>query len=212
MAAKAKVEQPITISEPNLQTAVIRVMGQSPLVQNKFSAKAKQKMMATQAAGSTAKSKKAKEARDFDADFKAAQHISEDGWIGLPAPAFRAALISACRLVGFQMTKAKLSVFVLADGLDADDGTPLVKLDAGEPEIHEAMVRNATGVADIRVRPMWREWAADVRVRWDADQFTLQDVVNLMDRAGQQVGIGEGRPDSKSSTGMGWGTFRVARD
>ena len=211
MARAAANNGPIVIQEPNLQAATIEIVGIGPLVQNKFSAKAKAKMMATQAAGSTAKSKRAKEARDFDADFQAAIHYSEDGWIGLPAPAFRAAMISACRLVGFAMTKAKLSVFVIHDGLDADDGTPLVKLIAKEPERHEGMVRNATGVADIRVRPMWREWGAKILIRWDADQFTLQDIVNLLDRAGMQVGIGEGRPDSKSSTGMGWGQFRVVR-
>ena len=71
-------------------------------------------------------------------------------------------------------------------------------------------VRNATGVADIRVRPMWREWAADVKVSYDADQFTLQDVTNLMQRVGMQVGIGEGRPDSRDSAGLGWGTFVLA--
>ena len=70
-------------------------------------------------------------------------------------------------------------------------------------------VRNATGGPDIRVRPIWREWSADVRVRYDADQFTLNDVTNLMDRVGMQVGIGEGRPDSRQSAGLGWGTFRL---
>lgn len=43
-------------------------------------------------------------------------------------------------------------------------------------------VRNATGVADIRVRPMWREWSADLRIRYDADQFTLNEVTNLLAR------------------------------
>jgi hypothetical protein len=33
--------------------------------------------------------------------------------------------------------------------------------------------------------------------------------VNLLDRAGQQVGIGAGRPFSKKSVGQGWGTFSV---
>lgn len=65
------------------------------------------------------------------------------------------------------------------------------------------------GVADIRWRPMWEQWSAKVRVRWDANQFSAQDVVNLLSRAGMQVGIGEGRPDSKASNGMGWGMFEV---
>jgi hypothetical protein len=107
------------------------------------------------------------------------------------------------------MTRAKISVFVEQDGLDASDGQPLVRLIADEPERSEMAVRLETGVASIAIRPLWREWGAVVRVRYDADQFTASDVVNLLDRAGQQVGIGEGRPDSRKSTGLGWGMFEV---
>ena len=52
-----------------------------------------------------------------------------------------------------------------ADGLDSVDGTPLVRLIADAREKTEKAVRNQTGVVDIRVRPMWREWSAIVRVR-----------------------------------------------
>jgi hypothetical protein len=71
-------------------------------------------------------------------------------------------------------------------------------------------VRNKSGVADLRVRPMWREWHVRLTVRYDADQFTESDVVNLFHRAGLQVGIGEGRPFSKESNGLGYGTFTLA--
>lgn len=107
------------------------------------------------------------------------------------------------------MTKAKMSVFVLPDGFDRDDGTPLVRLIAGEPERTESLVRNDNGGADIRIRPMWREWEADVSIEFDADMITPESVVNLLDRAGRQVGVGEGRPFSKNSVGQGWGTFQV---
>jgi hypothetical protein len=39
--------------------------------------------------------------------------------------------------------------------------------------------------------------------------FTANDVVNLIARVGLQVGIGEGRPDSKESAGLGYGLFEV---
>jgi hypothetical protein len=106
------------------------------------------------------------------------------------------------------MTRAKLSLFVVADGFDKLDGTPLVKITKGKPHYVEHAVRNESGVADIRPRPMWDEgWEAEVRLTWDADQFSTIDVANLLMRVGLQVGIGEGRPDSKNSAGMGWGTF-----
>ena len=117
----------------------------------------------------------------------------------MPCSAFRNALISACRTAGFVMTRAKLALFVEADGYD-EDGTPLVYFTKGEPHKHIGYARNQTGVADIRSRPMWNPgWEATVRVRFDGDMFTPTDVANLMVRVGQQVGIGEGRPDSKQS-------------
>ena len=206
----ATVQTAVQIKPANIQQAVFKIKGTAPYVQARFSAKAMQAMKEKMLAGSTAKGKKVREARNFDEDFEQAKHVSEQGWVGIPASSFRQAIISACRLVGFRMTLAKLSVFVAADGFDRVDGIPLIKLQAPEPERTEMAVRNATGVADIRVRPMWREWAADVTVSYDADQFTLQDVTNLMQRVGMQVGIGEGRPDSRDSAGLGWGTFELA--
>lgn len=198
----------VVIRPPNLKRAFIQVRGIAPYVQNAFSMKARKQMEETQRAGTQARSKKKREARDFEANYLAAQHRSTEGWLGIPAPAFRNACIDACRLVGFVMTKAKLSIFIVADGLDALDGTPLVKID-GEPELHEGWGRNANGGADLRWRPMWKEWSARVLVQWDEDQFSASDVVNLFARAGLQVGIGEGRPSSPNSNGLGWGLWEI---
>ena len=199
----------VTIAPPNMQAVAVNIVGRAPYMQIKFGEKALQAMVAKQTAGSTARKGSKRVARDFDADFRAAQHRTSDGWVGIPAAAFRNACIDACRMVGFQMTRAKMSIFVEPDGFDAEDGTPLVRLIADEPEKNMMAVRNDTGVADIRVRPMWRTWGARVRVTFDADQFTPTDVVNLIARAGVHVGIGEGRPFSKTSAGLGFGVFDV---
>jgi hypothetical protein len=203
-----QVKETVVIKPARLKTAAFRIVGTAPLVQARFSAKAMQAMMSKMALGSQAAKSRAKPARDFDDDFECAKHIGVDGRQGIPAGAFRQAMISACRLVGFKMTLAKLSVFVVADTFDRVDGIPLIHF-SGDPERTEMAVRNATGVADIRVRPMWRAWSATVHITFDEDQFSSADVMNLMVRVGQQVGIGEGRPDSRDSAGLGWGTFRV---
>lgn len=208
MTKKVAVET-VIISPPKFERIKLRLIGTAPYMQARFAAKAMQAMKAKMEAGPTAKKGRKRDARDFGDDFRQAQHISADGWNGIPAGALRNACIDVCRMVGFKMTHAKMSIFLEADGLDAIDGTPLVMLDAPPPERVDMATRNATGVADIRVRPMWRQWAANVVVRFDADQFTASDVVNLLSRAGEQVGIGEGRPFSKSSNGIGFGTFRV---
>jgi hypothetical protein len=203
------VEQ-IRITPPKLISASIQIRGISPYVQNAFSEKARQQIEATQRAGSQSRTRKVREAKQFEELLEAATHRSREGWIGFPAAAIRNACIDACRLVGFKMTFAKLSLFCEADGVDPKDGTPLVRID-GTPERHEGAVRNASGVVDLRWRPIFYEWGATVRLTWDGDQFSATDVLNLLHRAGMQVGIGEGRPNSPNSNGLGWGRFEVVR-
>ena len=211
--AKDTTNMEIKISAPNIREAKFIIRGTAPLVVHKFSAKAKAMIRQKQEAGSLANKGKSKSAKDFEEVFQGARHISTEGWDGIPAAAFRAGIISACRLVGFKMTLAKLSIFVAADGFDKTEGTPLVRiLSPVEPERNESMVRLATGVCDISVRPMWRYWGAELRIQYDADQFTADDVRNLLARVGAQVGVCEGRPDSKSSAGCGWGTFDSSRN
>ena len=209
--AFAKKDDSVAVIKPaNIVHTTIRIKGSAPFVQNKFSHKARMKMMEDMATPKNQKKAKTdRPPRDYENDFQQAQHVAVAGWNGIPCPAFRAAMIDACRTVGMVMTKAKMSVFVLPDGFDRDDGTPLVRLIAGEPERTESLVRNDNGGADIRIRPMWREWEADVSIEFDADMITPESVVNLLDRAGRQVGVGEGRPFSKNSVGQGWGTFQV---
>lgn len=205
---KKEAQETVTIKAPSIARAKFKIVGTAPYVQLRFSEKAINAMKEKHEAGSQANKKKAKAARDFTEDFIQAQHISTDGWAGIPASAFRNGLISACRLVGFKMTLAKLSLFVEGDGFDKVDAVPLIKID-GTPEPHLMHARNATGVCDLRVRAKFWPWSAVLNVSYDSDQFTATDVANLLLRVGMQVGIGEGRPDSKMSAGMGWGTFTL---
>lgn len=200
------------IPAPKFEVATFTIIGTSPYVQNRFTEKAKNQMKKKQTAGSTSISKKGpREAKNFVELYEQSQYRAEEGWNGIPSAAIRSSMIDACRTVGYKMTHAKLAIFVEQDGIDAKDGIPLFRI-IGEPKMFEKIERNETGVADIRVRPMWRRWHAKPRIRFDTEMFTLEDVSNLLSRAGMQVGIGEGRPNSRKSYGIGWGLFRIAED
>jgi hypothetical protein len=208
-AAPEAKKREVHISAPKFEEAAIRICGTAPLVMHAFSEKQQRIIEDRQALGDVGKKNKKREPKDFDELYQRARHLSTGGWDGIPAPAFRNAMIAACRTVGFTMTIAKCSIFVLADGYD-ENGNPLVKITKGKPKQRRDPVLNDSGVVDIRARPMWEAgWEAIVRVRWDADQFSASDVVNLLARAGVQIGLCEGRPFSKNSYGQGWGTFEV---
>lgn len=203
-----KAPTQVVISPPNFQTAKIKIVGTAPYVMNKMSSENRRKMMEKQEAGERSKKGEKRKPKDFNAVYEGSMHTAKEGWYGIPASAIRAALISACRISGFQMTRAKLCVFVEADGTDREDGQCLVHL-YGKPCRRDYPVKLADGSTDIVARGFFDQWHAIVTITWDADQFSAEDVLNLLSRVGQQVGLGAGRPDSKNSCGMGWGTFRV---
>lgn len=204
-------EARLAITAPNFQIAEFTVRGTSPYVQNRFPNKARQQIHDTQVSGPQAKGKKKRQPKDFDQCYKEAMHVSEEGWPGIPATAFRNAMIAACRVTDLKMTNTKLIISIEADGYESD-ATPLVKFASGEPVYHETYAQPESGGVDLRARPMWREWSAKVRIRFDADHMSLQDLAHLLLRAGMQVGIGEGRAFSKNSNGLGWGFFTVEMD
>ena len=200
-------EQSVTIKPPNFGRAEFEIIGNAPLVIHRFSHKTKEQMRTKMEVGKAAGSKKERAAKDSDETFNQARYVSKAGWDGFHAAAIRNACISACRLVGFKMTLAKMSVFVEADGWDKEEPQiPLIRIH-GKAVRQDDMARVETGQPYVTIRAAYHDWSAKVKIRWDADQFTIGDISSLLSRVGQQVGIGEGRPDSKNSAGMGWGTF-----
>jgi len=87
----AKTE--LVIKAPNIKKAAFTIIGTAPYVQLRFSEKAMNAIAAKMMGGSTSGKKKQHAPRDFDEDFRQAQHVSEEGWVGMPASAFRAAIV-----------------------------------------------------------------------------------------------------------------------
>lgn len=203
------VSRSVTVKAPDFRVAVFEIKGNAPLVIHRFSAKTKLQMKNKMEQGKSAGSKKNREAKSTDDLYNESRYTSKEGWDGFHAGSIRNALISACRLVGFKMTLMKMSVFVIADGVDAEEPQiPLIRI-YGKPQKQEDMARVETGQPYVTVRAAYHEWSAKIKIRWDNDQFSIEDLSNLLTRVGMQVGIGEGRPDSKNSAGMGWGTFDI---
>jgi hypothetical protein len=206
-----EIPQGITIKPLKIKYAKFHIEGDSPYLQNKWTDEAINKLRSGMAEGTkSAKKRTGREARAFDGEYVKAMHVSIEGWPGIPVAAFRGALVRACKLAGFAMTDAKLAIDIIPDGYDAR-GYGLVQIQ-GKPENSEMLVVNSTGVPDIRCRPIWRNWGVDLGVSYDGDTFTIEDVSNLINRAGAQVGIGAGRPDSKRSIGLGYGKFRTLQE
>lgn len=208
MAFKSKTAQ-ISIKKPNFQSVKVGIVGTAPLMVSKFSAKVQKTIEDKQ----TGKNKVGgpRQPKDYIGEFNGARYIAgEGGWDGFYAGSIRNAMIRAASYAsGLTMTAAKGLIFVVAEGFDKDSGHPLIRIRGCEP-IHDTRpARNEGGGVDIRNRPRYEGWHALVEIRYDADLLTEQDMLNLLARAGESVGICEGRPSSTNSNGIGFGTFAV---
>jgi hypothetical protein len=201
----------VVITRPKFESAIFYIKGNAPLVVHRFSVKTRNELKQKMLEGKSAGSKKNREPKDPEEIYNAGRYISSNGgWDGFNAAGLRKAMISACKLVDFKMTLAKCSIFVVQDGWDAKEPQiPLVRILDCESIMQEDIAKTSTGEPYVCFRPAYHGWGAKVHIRWDNDQFKLVDIGNLLVRVGIQVGLCEGRPDSKKGPGMGWGTFDV---
>lgn len=189
----------ITLRPLNLQVAEVEIVGLSDLIVHKWSDKAKRLMLEAQQNKTRAK----RESKDPEADYQSSQYFIPGGEPGFPAAGFKAAMVAACRLFeGLTMTQAKLLFHVLGEGVEQ-----LVAI-KGEVYKREDMVRLETGVADIRYRAAYHNWSATLRVRYNAGVIGLQDLIQLINAAGQ-CGVGEWRPSAPKSATGAFGMFEV---
>lgn len=208
----AEIKAPVKVDKPQMQVATFRIRGTAPLVVHRFSHKKKMEMLTKMEKGSAgeAKKKKVHAALDKEREFNDARYISPDGWDGFNVAAIRNALIDVCRVCDIKMTLAKMSVFVEPDGRDAKEPQyGLVRILNSKPRLQEDVARVETGQPYVTIRPAYDDWEADLKIKFDTRQFSLDDIGNLLTRVGLQVGLCEGRPFSKNSAGMGWGTFEL---
>ena len=196
MANTAK-ETRVSIPAVDIGTFSLRLVGDSSLVVHKWSDKAKKMMLDKQ----MKKAKGGKEAKDPEQDYQDSLYHMPDGeGYGFPAVAFKAAAIGACRFVdGLSMTEARGAFHVQGE---------LVRIE-GEPQMREDMVRLETGTADIRYRGEFPKWETTISIRFNRQALTVEQLINLFNIAGFSIGVGEGRPLGRKSSGS-WGMFHVA--
>lgn len=201
MSKKTAAPQTVTLPALNLQKIHVRVVGDSPLICHAWSEKAKKQMLDKQ----MKRARIAKEAKDPWRDFvdslywlseKPEDPTPDDvaaATFGFPVVAFKAAAVGACRFLdGIPMTQARGAFHILGE----------MAMIEGRPEMREDMVKIAMGTADIRYRGEFREWAATLTVRYNANTLSAEQVVNLLNTGGFAQGVGEWRPERGGSYGM----------
>jgi len=223
MATK-KEEAVISIRPIEVKETTIRIVGDSPLIMHAWSEKAKRMMLEAQQGKAKGKKKPVKNPVDdfiqaaywmsgkpqypddaseeeCAAAFEAA--IENGATFGFPVTAIKQAAQSAAYRLGWVKNQMGLrgSFFIKGD----ENG--MVQIHSDTPEMREDMVKVGMGTADIRYRPQFNHWYADLVISYNsAGEFSLEAIINAINAGGYVCGLGEWRPERDGD----YGRFHVA--
>jgi hypothetical protein len=192
-AKPAKEEKELKIKSLNLRIMSTEAvaLNDSTLIVHAWSEKARREMLDRQT----------KTARALFAKYPKAKEID-----CVPSAAFRNAFIASARYIeGVFMVTLQGSLFI-----DGGEWVPILDRTTNEPAVpvmRQDMVRvggkagPGSGVADIRFRPEYSNWKVPLRVQFNSNMLSDDQVANLINIAGFSVGVCEWRPEKRGDHG-----------
>ena len=217
MATKKAATEVIEIRPIEIKKVTIRIVGDTPLIMHAWSEKAKRMMLEAQMGIAKGKKKEAKNpVDDFIRSIYWLTPMPEDGTMesfeeaiangarfGFPVTAFKQAAISAAYRMGWAKDKMSMRGAFFIDS----DENGMIEIHSDTPEMREDMVKVGMGTADIRYRGEFKNWYADLTISYNANgQYSLENIVNIINAGGYVCGVGEWRPERDGQNGM----FHVA--
>ena len=217
MATKKATTEVIEIRPIEIKKVTVRIVGDTPLIMHAWSEKAKRMMLEAQMGIAKGKKKEAKNpVDDFIRSMYWLTPMPEDGTMesfeeaiangarfGFPVTAFKQAAISAAYRMGWAKDKMSMRGAFFIDS----DENGMIEIHSDTPEMREDMVKVGMGTADIRYRGEFKNWYADLTISYNANgQYSLENIVNIINAGGYVCGVGEWRPERDGQNGM----FHVA--
>ena len=208
-----KKTEVIEIRPIEIKKVTVRVVGDTPLIMHAWSEKAKRMMLEAQMGIAKGKKKEVKNpADDFIRSMYWLTPMPEDGTMesfeeaiangarfGFPVTAFKQAAISAAYRMGWAKDKMSMRGAFYIDS----DENGMIEIHSDTPEIREDMVKVGMGTADIRYRGEFKNWYADLTISYNANgQYSLENIVNIINAGGYVCGVGEWRPERDGQNGM----------
>jgi hypothetical protein len=183
--------QQVGVKIPGLQLATFKLtlIGDSPLICNRFSEKAKKQMLDKQ----MKVAKQARAAKDPHKDYLGSLYPIGKNKYGFPVVAFKSAAVDACsHAEGITKVEARGAFHINGEMAEI----------IGKPNMREDTVKIAMGSTDLRYRGEFKTWQTTLEIRYNKNVLTIEQIVNLFNIGGFAIGVGEWRPQRDGSYGM----------
>lgn len=178
----------IKLPAPEFTTFRLKLVGTSPLILDRFTERAKEKIARSQ--DGTAKQKDPP--RDPEAEYLEACYRTTNGQYGVPKLAFRKAIQSGAT----RGTDVKGTVTLAAFQIDTPD--EILPLETVDPRMRTDHALKG----HLRYRPEFWPWAVVLPIKLDHEIVSLEQFAHIVYKAGLGVGIGNWRAEKKGDFGL----------
>ena len=191
----------IKVDLPHIQIISIKIFGDTPLIQQKWTEKAKNEIRQKQAGIRILK----RPVRNPDQEYKDSYYVNKEGHVAFPASAIKNAVIAVAQRKGFvgrfDGPLMKGSFFIQADEEN------LLEVQYEEMRMREdnVILGGPSRPADLRYRAEFLNWSIAFKVELDPEILTPETFINILAHAGFSNGLGEWRIEK----GGQFGKFHV---
>lgn len=194
----------IQIRDIKRSSAIVKIVGTSPLICNRMAQKAWFELLAPKKKTAADRANNLK--HDPLREFRDSPYIIDDPksptLIGVMASGFKKAMATAAMRVG-GAKKTEISQLVYVPG-------ELINV-YGVPRVFMAITRSAdmNRTPDVRTRCIVPEWAIELPVTWVEGTLNMTSIVNLLNAAGFVCGVGDWRQEKGSGS---FGSFTLVTE
>lgn len=187
-----------------MKTVKVRIEGKTPLLMRQFTDEAA--MKATNGNQMVAAGGEKRTPRE---EAETGLYKDNDGQIIMPQPNLFRCLVDAGKFFKAGKSKVTTQKSSLIPACLSIEEMVIPVQHKEDWDVDTRPVRiPATGGRILRHRPRFNDWALDFTLTVDTDMMNLKLVRDIVDAAGQRIGLGDFRPDTKGPFGKfvvtGW--------
>jgi len=200
---KKNIPEAIQLLSPKSKLAKIKIRGLTSLIVHFFHPERQKSILDKQQKKATEKKPK-----NIQHEFEISLYPKQNGKHVYPSANIKAACVDAAHTFEPTINKKQASgmFFIPVDWLE---------IEGPEPVLHQANVKlsGAGGVTDIRIRAEYKEWQMTIPIEYDENgPLSIEQIINLIQKAGFYVGTGEWRPLPKKGKPGIHGRFEIVRE
>jgi hypothetical protein len=182
----------------NIQTLRVKISGDTPLLMDRFPESARAEILAKQ----TGLAKGNKKLRNIQEEIRQSVHYLPDGTAGFPAAGFKNGMVRAVGLASDSIRTFNSNHVMGIQIINQVSGLIPIKFKKQDTMKH--YIGN-----NEKVSPQFWEWSCELVIRFDANNISPSDIVNLINYAGFHVGLGAWRPKCRDRGSGSYGMYHA---